>query len=83
MKNYLCMIIFLLMYLSLPVNSLNIERFTREKIMEWRVSSPDLNSIENLWSIVKMKLYESGKQYNCKAERKFKFRREHEEIKKD
>ena len=43
------------------------KRFTGEKIMEWPLSSPDLNLIENIWSFVKMKLYEGGKQYNCKV----------------
>ena len=32
--------------------------------MNWPANSPDLNPIENLWAIVKAKLYESGKQYN-------------------
>ncbi|CAI9717404.1 Hypothetical predicted protein [Octopus vulgaris] len=36
--------------------------------MEWSPSSPDLNPIENLWSIAKQKLYERGKQYNSKVE---------------
>ena len=44
------------------------ERFTGEKIMKCPPSSPDLNTIENLWSIVKMKLYEGVKQYNYKAD---------------
>ena len=34
--------------------------------MEWLPSSPDLNPIKNLWSIVKIKLYEASKQYNSK-----------------
>ena len=36
--------------------------------MKWPSSSLDLNPIKNLWSVVKMKLYEDGKQYNCKAD---------------
>ena len=36
--------------------------------MAWPLSSLDLNPIENLCSIVKMKLYEGGKQYNNKAD---------------
>ena len=35
--------------------------------MEWS-PSPDLNLIKNLWSIVKMKLYEGSKQYSSKAD---------------
>ena len=35
--------------------------FTWEKIMEWLPSISNLNPIENLWSILEMKLYESGK----------------------
>lgn len=33
-------------------------------------ASPYLNPIENLWSIVKRKLYEAGKQYHSKNELK-------------
>ena len=36
--------------------------------MEWLPSNPDLNSTENLFSVVKIKLYEGGKQYNSKAD---------------
>ena len=44
------------------------KRFIGEKITEWPQSSPDLNLIENLWSsIVKMKLYKSGKQYKLQS----------------
>ncbi|CAI9721779.1 Hypothetical predicted protein [Octopus vulgaris] len=35
--------------------------------MERPPSIPDLNPIENLWSIVKQKLYEGGKPYNSKV----------------
>ena len=34
--------------------------------MEWTLTSLDLNLIENLWSIEKMKLYEDAKQYRQK-----------------
>ena len=36
--------------------------------MELPPSSPYLNAIENLWLVVKMKLYEGCKQYKIKAE---------------
>lgn len=36
--------------------------------MEWLLSSLNLNLIENLWPIVKMTLYEGGKQYNSKVD---------------
>ena len=42
--------------------------FSGERIIEWPPSSPDLNPIENPWSILKMKLYEGVKQYNSKAD---------------
>lgn len=34
-----------------------------EKIMTWPPCSPDLNPIENLWSIIKREIYREGKQY--------------------
>ena len=37
-------------------------------IMEWPPYSPDLNPIENMWSIIKRKVYASGKQFSSKDE---------------
>ncbi|MGL5955124.1 MAG: transposase [Brevinema sp.] len=34
-----------------------------EKLMTWPPCSPDLNPIENLWSIIKCEIYKGGKQY--------------------
>ena len=42
------------------------KNFTEERMLKWSPSSPDLNPIENLWSIVK--LYEGDKQYNSTAD---------------
>ena len=39
-----------------------------EKIMVWPPSSPDLNPIENLWSILKRNIYEGGRQYTSKQQ---------------
>ena len=36
--------------------------------MDWPPQSPDLNSIENLWSIIKRKVYEKGRQFGNKKE---------------
>ena len=35
--------------------------------MEWPSPSLDLNSMKNLWSIVKTKVYQGGKQYSTKS----------------
>lgn len=40
--------------------------FKNEKMMVWPPNSPDLNCIENLWSIVKRDIYKNGKQFHCK-----------------
>ena len=34
--------------------------------MDWPPQSPDLNLIENLWSIIKRKVYENGHQFSSK-----------------
>ena len=34
--------------------------------MKWSPSDPNLNKTENLWSIVKMKLYERGNNITAK-----------------
>ena len=36
------------------------------RLMLWPACSPDLNPIENFWSILKRKIYEDGKQYSFK-----------------
>ena len=37
--------------------------FVGARYMDWTASSPDLNPIENYWSLLKGKIYEVGKQY--------------------
>lgn len=37
-----------------------------DKVMVWLPSSPDFNDIENLWSILKQKIYECGRQFTSK-----------------
>ena len=39
-----------------------------EKIMVWPPSSPDLNPIENFWSLLKRKIYANSRQYTSKDE---------------
>ena len=38
--------------------------FKNKTMMIWPRNSPDLNTIENLWSIVKQRVYADGKQYS-------------------
>ena len=40
--------------------------FKNKTIMIWLSNSPDLNPIENLWSIVKRRVNADGKQYSSK-----------------
>ena len=39
-----------------------------EKLMVWPPSSPDINPIENVWSILKRKIYEGGRQFTSKQQ---------------
>lgn len=41
---------------------------TGERLMDWPPQSPDLNPIENLWSIIKRKVYEKGRQFANKKD---------------
>ena len=41
---------------------------TGQRLMDWPPQSPDLNPIENLWSIIKRKVYEKGRQFGNKKE---------------
>ena len=42
--------------------------FTGEKMITQLPSCPDLNLIENLWSLVKIRFYKGGKQYSNKSD---------------
>ena len=39
-----------------------------ERLMDWPPRSTDLNPIENLWSIIKRKVYENGHQFSNKKD---------------
>ena len=40
--------------------------FKEARLMVWPACSPDLNPIENFWSLLKLNVYEDGKQYSSK-----------------
>ena len=40
--------------------------FKNKTMMIWSPNLPDLNPIENVWSIVKQRVYADGKQYSSK-----------------
>ena len=42
--------------------------FMNDTLMVWPPNSPDLNPIENLWSIIKRQVYVDGKQYSSKMD---------------
>lgn len=42
--------------------------FKDDKLMVWPACSPDLNPIENMWSIIKADIYKENKQYSSKTD---------------
>ncbi|POM72207.1 Transposase [Phytophthora palmivora] len=47
------------------------EEFLEEqdvRVLPWVARSPDLNPIENLWSIMSRRVYANGRQYSSVAE---------------
>ncbi|POM74977.1 Transposase [Phytophthora palmivora] len=40
------------------------------QVLEWTPRSPDLNPIENLWSILTRRVYQNGRQFNSVAEQR-------------
>ena len=45
---------------------LTLRAFVTKTLIVWPPKPPDLNPIENLWSIIKRHVYNSGKQYSSK-----------------
>ncbi len=52
----------------LTLGFLKISLVKNATIMDWPPYSPDLNPIENMWGIIKRKVYANGKQFSSKHE---------------
>ena len=42
--------------------------FKEDRLMKWPANSSDLNPIENLWSVLKRRIYQDGRQFKTKNE---------------
>lgn len=48
--------------------SLDAMGMKEDKLMVWPPSSPDFNPIENLWGIIKISVYDGGRQFTSKQQ---------------
>lgn len=42
--------------------------FHGPRLMKWPACSPDINPIENMWSVLKRRVYQGGRQFSTKSE---------------
>ena len=54
--------------------------FKRKRFMVWLAHRPDLNCIENLWGLLKQRLYANNKQYSSKPDLKVAIERKLRDI---
>ena len=63
-----------------PHSSCNGKASRESVLMVWLAHPPDLNCIENLWGLLKQRLYANNKQYSSKPDLKVAIERKLRDV---